>query len=557
MVDFLAGLFAKDTFASRGTSPGVMPARPADYLFAVIAAGLATLLRLLLDPLLGNSYAFIISLLVVIGVAWQGGLGPALVSMLLGLLGAIYLFLPPRRSLVIHGLEHQLGVALYCFVGVACALLGEIQRTARRNILVSLQQQTLQRQALEEEVRQRRRVEEELRESTARLRALAEVVPQIVWQTSPEGHHDYFNQRWYDLTGLAPEQSLGFGWLAALHPDDRDEARQRWQEATQTGKAYEIEYRFRGKDDRFRWFLGRALPYRDPSGRILCWFGTCTDIDDQKREKETLEQLVRERTVELTSANEALRRSNQELEQFAYVASHDLQEPLRKIQAFGDRLQTRCAPELGEQGLDYLGRVLASATRMRRLIDDLLTFSRVSTRPQAPAVVDLGVIAREVVSDLDGTLQQTGGQVEIGALPTLEADPLQMRQLLQNLIGNGLKFHRPDVPPLVRVQGRLLEAADLAAAGLDPERTWYEIAVADNGIGFDEVYLDRIFQVFQRLHGRTEYAGTGVGLAICRKIAERHGGQITARAQPGQGSTFLVCLPGGAAVDDKPGGLQQ
>lgn len=397
----------------------------------------------------------------------------------------------------------------------------------------------------------------ELGESEVRLRALAEVVPQIVWQTRPDGYHDYFNQRWYDFTGLTPEESFGFGWIAVLHPDDREEARQRWQQATHTSKAYEIEYRFRDKKGRYRWFLGRALPYRDPSGRILCWFGTCTDIDDQKRATETLEQLVRERTVELTSANEALQRSNRELEQFAYVASHDLQEPLRKIQAFGDRLQKRCAPELGEQGQDYLARILASATRMRRLIDDLLTFSRVSTRPQALATVDLTTIAREVVSDLDGALQQTGGQVAVGELPTLQADPLQMRQLLQNLVGNGLKFHRLDEPPLVRVQGRLLGSADLAATNLDPTFTWYEITVEDNGIGFDEVYLDRIFDVFQRLHGRNEYEGTGVGLAICRKIAERHGGQITARGQPGQGSTFIVYLPRGAPVDEDPTRLRQ
>jgi PAS domain S-box-containing protein len=386
----------------------------------------------------------------------------------------------------------------------------------------------------------------------ARLRALAEVMPQIVWQARPDGYHEWFNQRWYGYTGLTSEQSLGSGWLCALHPDDREETRQRWRQATQGGTTYENEYRFRGLDGRYRWFLGRARPYRDFTGQILCWFGTCTDIDEQKRAKETLEQLVAERTAELTSANEALQRSNQELEQFAYVASHDLQEPLRKIQAFGDRLQTRCAAQLGEQGQDYLARVLASATRMRRLIDDLLTFSRISTRQQVPVAVSLAAIAQEVVSDLDGTLQETGGRVEVGALPRLEADALQMRQLLQNLIANGLKFHRPDEPPGVRVQGRLLGAEEIAAANLDPAQTWHEITVEDNGIGFDETYLDRIFQVFQRLHGRNEYEGTGVGLAICRKIAERHGGQISARSRPGQGSAFIVWLPGQSAVDAHP-----
>ncbi len=423
-------------------------------------------------------------------------------------------------------------------------------------------------------------------------------MPQIVWQTRPDGYHDYFNQRWYDYTGLTPAESLGSGWRVPLHPEDRDLARERWEQATRAEVPYEIEYRFRGRDGRYRWFLGRAVPYRDSAGRILCWFGTITDIDDQRREKETLEQLVGKRTAELSAANEALQRSNRELEQFAYVASHDLQEPLRKIQAFGDRLQKRCPATLGEQGQDYLTRMLGSATRMRRLIDDLLTFSRISTRPQAPTTVHLTTLAHEVLSDLEGSVQQTGGQVEIGPLPTLEADPLQMRQLLQNLIGNALKFHRPGEPPLVRVQGRTLEpderneesgepgveaagrqpsgepqpegwrptasVAEVEAAGRQPSgnrspegwrpaastpgatRPWYEITVQDNGIGFEEVYLDRIFQVFQRLHGRNEYEGTGVGLAICRKIVERHGGRITARSAPGQGSTFIVYLPGEA-----------
>jgi signal transduction histidine kinase/CheY-like chemotaxis protein len=229
-----------------------------------------------------------------------------------------------------------------------------------------------------------------------------------------------------------------------------------------------------------------------------------------------------------------LQRSNAELEQFAYVASHDLQEPLRKIQAFGDRLRDKHRDQLGEQGRDYVDRMLASAGRMRRLIDDLLTFSRVTTQARPFEPVDLGELVRQVVSDLEARLQQTGGRVEVGELPIVFGDPTQLRQLFQNLIGNGLKYHRPGVPPEVRVTGRVL------AEGGDPV---CEVTVADNGIGFDEKYLDRIFQVFQRLHSRDEYEGTGIGLAICKKIVERHGGTITARSEPGQGATFVVTLP--------------
>ncbi|HEY0015303.1 MAG TPA: ATP-binding protein [Longimicrobium sp.] len=242
---------------------------------------------------------------------------------------------------------------------------------------------------------------------------------------------------------------------------------------------------------------------------------------------------VRERAErELAAQAAELERSNLELEQFAYVASHDLQEPLRKIQAFGNLLLSEAGDGLGESGRDYVVRMRAAALRMQALIQDLLAYSRVSRRGEEPAPVDLGRVAREVLSDLEGRMAATEGRVEIGPLPTVRADPTQMRQLLQNLIANALKFHRPGVPPHVRV------GAEPADGG-----SGWRLRVEDNGIGFDERYLDRIFSPFQRLHGRTEYEGTGMGLAICRKIAERHGGAITARSAPGQGSTFTVDLP--------------
>jgi PAS domain S-box-containing protein len=239
---------------------------------------------------------------------------------------------------------------------------------------------------------------------------------------------------------------------------------------------------------------------------------------EHKRAEEELGRKARELT-----------RSNAELEQFAYVASHDLQEPLRKIQAFGDRLKTHCHHALDERGRDYLQRMQNAARRMQSLINDLLTFSRVTTRGQPFVPVNLTEVAEEVVSDLEAHIQRTGGRVEVGDLPTIEADPVQERQLLQNLIDNGLKFHRPEEAPVVKVNGKLLD-----------DRC--EITVQDNGIGFDEKYLDRIFTIFQRLHARFEYEGTGVGLALCRKIAERHGGNITAQSTPGKGATFIVTL---------------
>jgi len=265
---------------------------------------------------------------------------------------------------------------------------------------------------------------------------------------------------------------------------------------------------------------------------LLAWFLSLREVTQREAMADVLERRVRERTLELADANTSLKNSNRELEQFASVASHDLQEPLRKIEAFGDRLKMS-REALNEQSRDYLDRILSSATRMRTLINDLLSFSRVATRAQPFKPVQLAVIAKEVVGDLEGRLQQTQGQVELGELPEIEADPTQMRQLFQNLIGNALKFHRDGVPPVVRVSAAQSESL--------PENV--TLTVADNGIGFEEQYLDRIFEVFQRLHGRNEFEGTGIGLAICRKIVERHGGSITARSKPGDGSTFLVTLP--------------
>ncbi len=216
------------------------------------------------------------------------------------------------------------------------------------------------------------------------------------------------------------------------------------------------------------------------------------------------------------------------------MASHDLQEPLRKVQAFSDRLRSKCGAALDDAGRDYLDRIQNAGKRMQTLINDLLTFSRVTTKAQPFISTDLNRAARDVICDLEVRIEQVGGRVEVSDLPTVDADPLQMRQLMQNLIGNALKYHRPEVPPVVKVSSKTV---------VDPSRELCQILVEDNGIGFEEVYADRIFTIFQRLHGRTEYEGTGIGLAVCRKIAERHAGSITARSTPGEGSSFMVTLP--------------
>jgi PAS domain S-box-containing protein len=231
-----------------------------------------------------------------------------------------------------------------------------------------------------------------------------------------------------------------------------------------------------------------------------------------------------------------LESSNRELQDFAFVASHDLQEPLRKIQAFGDQLKTDCKASLGAEGADYLDRMRSAAARMQDLIQALLNYSRVTTKASPFSPTDLAAAARAAMDNLEMSLRETGGEVEIGELTTIDADQVQMVQLFQNLIGNALKFHGEE-KPVVKIYGQ----AEKQPKGTHDEK--YTIFVEDNGIGFDEKYLDRIFTPFQRLHGRGTYDGTGIGLAICRKIVDRHGGSITAKSIPGKGTTFAVSLP--------------
>ena len=238
-----------------------------------------------------------------------------------------------------------------------------------------------------------------------------------------------------------------------------------------------------------------------------------------------MEDQVQVRTAELE-------RSAEELTNFAYIASHDLQEPLRKIIAFGDRLAGKFGSVLNETGRDYIDRMQKSAIRMKSLIDSLLHFSRVTSHSTPFQQVDLNEVISEVLSDLEVQIERTKGRVEVDTLPNVEGEKFQMHQLFQNLISNGLKYHSDERAPVIKIK----------YAGFDNDLE--EIYIEDNGKGFDEKHLDRIFRPFERLHGHSEYSGTGMGLAICHKIVTHHKGQITAKSQPNKGSTFIVKLPG-------------
>jgi PAS domain S-box-containing protein len=379
--------------------------------------------------------------------------------------------------------------------------------------------------------RERKQIEAELRTALeherTRLASIVAGVPGVVWETSTGPANlgpqlGFVSEHAEAMLGYRTREWLSTStfWLDVVHADDRERVAHETAALLASGTGGTIACRWLAQDGRVVWVESQIAVLRGKTGGPVGMRGVTLDVSARHRAEAAQQQYAAR-----------LERANRDLQDFAYVASHDLQEPLRKVQAFGDRLLSRYAEALGEDGRDYLARMRGAAARMQSMINDLLAFSRITTRGEAFAAVDLSDVAREVMSDLEARVEQVGGRVELGALPTLEAIPLQMRQLLQNLIGNGLKFRRPDVAPVVRV-----DATELPYGRV-------ELTVTDNGVGFDEKYLDRIFAPFQRLHGRAAYEGTGIGLAICSKVVERHGGSITARSVPGQGATFIITLP--------------
>jgi len=349
-----------------------------------------------------------------------------------------------------------------------------------------------------------------------RFRFMAESMPQKIFTATPDGNVDYLNRQWAEFSGLALEEMAGWSWTNIVHPFDVEENVRAWKETVATGEPFRIEHRLRRCDGQYRWHLTRAHAMRDGSGAISMWIGSITDIHEQ-RERE-----------------EQLKRANEDLQQFAYSASHDLQEPIRNVSLYSEVIARRYDHILDSDGRQFLGFLSEGGRRLARLIGDLLAYTRAGAPDESASSViapmaDASDVAKQTLSDLAEAIRESHATVTYQDLPEVQMSRSHLHQVFQNLIANALKYRSEEAP---RVH-------------LSAERqgTCWRLSVEDNGIGIDPQYKEKIFGVFKRLHRDQRYSGTGIGLAICQRVVARYGGRIWVESSPGEGSTFYFTVP--------------
>jgi PAS domain S-box-containing protein len=365
--------------------------------------------------------------------------------------------------------------------------------------------------AVETEREAQKLAQEKIKASEERFRKISEAIPTLVWTSDSTGAITFYNKRWYDYTGLTWEQGKLHGWERVLHPDDLEGARKDWLQMVKQGLPLEKEWRLRrASDGQYRWHLIRAFPLKDEFQNVVEYFGTNTDIHDVKQ------------------VQEELIRSNTELARFAFVASHDLKEPLRVVTNYVQMLAMKYKGNLDVSADLYIKYIVDSVARMYELINDLLSYSRLDAGAPTTKAMNSQEVVRQALNNLAAAIAESNGHVHVGTLPMVKADPSQYLQLFQNLISNAIKY-RGAAPPEIEIGAERVNG------------TW-RFSVKDNGIGIHRKFFEKIFILFQRLHSKDTYSGTGIGLAVCKKIVERHGGKIWVESEEGKGSTFFFTL---------------
>ncbi|WP_128543156.1 sensor histidine kinase [Larkinella soli] len=388
---------------------------------------------------------------------------------------------------------------------------------------------------------EQRQADESLRASEERYRLLVEEVKDYgIFMMDTGGYITSWNEGARRINGYEAHEIIGRHFSTFYTEEDLKDGKpaRELKIARETGKYEEEGWRLR-KDGSLFW-ASIVITAVNNAERELVGFSKVTRNLTDRKEAEDILKASEERYRIMT---EELKLANQELRNFAYVASHDLQEPLRKIQAFGDVLQTQFAPSLGDAGNDLVRRMQSAARRMQSLVQDLLAYSRLNNEVTYVEKVSLNQLVAQILGDLEVVIQEKEAEIRVDSLPDIPGSEPQLRQMFQNLLSNALKFSHMDRPPRIRVSSRTVPLTQVPKSIRLRRIHWVAIEVADNGIGFEEKYRDRIFQMFQRLHGRSQYTGTGIGLAICKKVAENHGGTIVAESTPGEGSTFTVYMP--------------
>jgi two-component system CheB/CheR fusion protein len=405
------------------------------------------------------------------------------------------------------------------------------------------------------DIHEQKLAQDTLQRSEEHFRLMSDLMPAKISNADPKGNVTYCNNHWLNFSGCTFEDLKDLGYRKIMHTDEIEEFQQVLQKAAETGSDAVMEIRIKNKEGIYIWHLNIASPTKDKNGVLTMWTCVTTEIQQQREQRELLETAVLNRTSELQKVNEALvfessenvKRAdelvkiNKELEAFAFVSSHDLQEPLRKIQTFSNRILT--TEKLSDTGKSYFVRIEDAAERMRTLIEDLLSFSRLNTSERKFEITNLETIIALVQEDLKEIIDAKKAIIEAEKLCEVKIISFQFRQLIQNLISNSLKFSKPSVPPLIIIKSRIIKGNKKKHQNLCPEKKYCHISVADNGIGFEEEYNEKVFEVFQRLHGREKYAGTGIGLAIVKKIVENHHGEITVKSKLNKGTTFDIYLP--------------